>query len=131
MIRDLFEDQELSPLQKEYREYFQALLVKYDAKSPAEMDEETMKNFFNDVRSGWTKGKGAKKVNEADIRDFNAKPEDRYEDQYDKFEDFMKRITKKIKKHKANFLKNNTDWGYVGDLEYANGKLKEIAANFV
>ena len=64
MIRDLFnlneEAKELSPLQKEYREYFQNLLKEFDAKSPAEMDEETMKKFFNQVSSGWVKGKGAK-----------------------------------------------------------------------
>jgi len=59
-LRNLFEEQELSPLQKEYRAYFSNLLDKYEVKSPAEMDEETMKKFFNEVSSGWVKGKGAK-----------------------------------------------------------------------
>jgi len=58
---DILEDQELSPLQKEYRAYFTNLLDKYGVKSPAEMDEETMKKFFNEVTNGWIKGKGAKK----------------------------------------------------------------------
>jgi hypothetical protein len=49
-----------SKLQQVYQDYFQALLKKYDATSPAEMDEETMKKFFNDVTSGWIKGKGEK-----------------------------------------------------------------------
>jgi len=57
---DSLTEAELSPLQKEYRAYFSNLLDKYEAKSPAEMDEETMKKFFNDVSSGWVKGKGAK-----------------------------------------------------------------------
>ena len=52
--------QELSSLQKEYRTYFSNLLTQYDVKSPAEMDEETMKQFFNDVKSGWIKGVGEK-----------------------------------------------------------------------
>lgn len=51
---------ELSPLQKEYQAYFTGLLKKYDVESPAEMDEETMKKFFNDVTSGWIKGQGKK-----------------------------------------------------------------------
>jgi len=57
---DSLEEQELSPLQKEYRAYFQALLAKYEVSSPASMDEETMKKFFNEVSAGWVKGKGAK-----------------------------------------------------------------------
>lgn len=51
---------ELSPLQKEYRAYFTGLLKKYNAESPAEMDEETMRKFFNDVTDGWVKGQGTK-----------------------------------------------------------------------
>lgn len=49
-----------SDLKKEYQDYFQGLLNKYNVDSPAEMDEETMKKFFDEVHSGWIKGKGEK-----------------------------------------------------------------------
>jgi len=51
---------ELSPLQQEYQDYFKALLDKYEVNSPADLDEETMKKFFDEVSSGWIKGKGEK-----------------------------------------------------------------------
>jgi hypothetical protein len=47
-------------LQDEYQEYFQDMLKKYNVSSPAELDEEEMKKFFNDVSDGWIKGKGKK-----------------------------------------------------------------------
>jgi hypothetical protein len=47
-------------LQDEYQEYFQDMLKKYKVSSPAELDEEEMKKFFNDVSDGWIKGKGKK-----------------------------------------------------------------------
>ena len=53
-------ESELSPLQQEYNDYFAALLKKYKASSPADMDDETMGKFFDDVKSGWTKGEGKK-----------------------------------------------------------------------
>jgi len=51
---------EKSDLQQEYQDYFMALLKKYEVSSPAELDEESMKKFFNEVTDGWVKGKGAK-----------------------------------------------------------------------
>ena len=51
---------DLSPLQQEYIEYFSSLLKKYNVGSPSEMDDETMGKFFDDVKSGWTKGEGKK-----------------------------------------------------------------------
>jgi hypothetical protein len=47
-------------LQDEYQEYFQGMLKKYKVSSPAELGEEDMKKFFNDVSDGWIKGKGEK-----------------------------------------------------------------------
>jgi hypothetical protein len=47
-------------LQDEYQEYFQGMLKKYNVSSPADLDEEEMKKFFNDVSDGWIKGKGKK-----------------------------------------------------------------------
>jgi hypothetical protein len=53
-------EKELSPLQKEYQAYFEGLLKKYNVESPAELEEEEMKKFFNEVSAGWIKGKGKK-----------------------------------------------------------------------
>jgi len=43
---------EKSDLQQEYQDYFMALLKKYEVSSPAELDEESMKKFFNEVTDG-------------------------------------------------------------------------------
>jgi len=61
MVKEIIEQlNEESELQKKYRDYFNGLLKKYNASSPADMNDETMKKFFNDVRTGWVKGKGPK-----------------------------------------------------------------------
>lgn len=60
-----------SELQKEYQEYFEGLLKKYNVKSPAEMDEPTMKKFFNEVSSGWVKGKGEISESREDLDEIN------------------------------------------------------------
>ena len=60
IVPTLVAEAELSDLQKEYQEYFSALLKKYGVDSPAELEEEEMKKFFNDVTDGWVKGKGKK-----------------------------------------------------------------------
>jgi hypothetical protein len=54
-------DKELSPLQKKFREYFQAMLDKFGVESPAELDEDERVDFFNAVAMFWEKGKGPKK----------------------------------------------------------------------
>jgi hypothetical protein len=51
---------ELTKLQKEYKEYFSALLSEFNVKSQGELTEEKRKEFFNKVKSGWVKGKGKK-----------------------------------------------------------------------
>lgn len=50
----------LSPLQKEYREFFSFLLNKYEVKSPKEFekDKEKSEKFYADIEKGWVKGKG-------------------------------------------------------------------------
>jgi len=68
MLREILEEvkaleikeEELSPLQKEYRDYFTSLLKKHNVKSPAEMDDSEMSKFFDEVKSGWIKGQGKK-----------------------------------------------------------------------
>ena len=56
---------ELSPLQKEYREFFKDLLAEFDVTSPAKLTPEKKIEFFNKIKSGWVVGKGRKKVNES------------------------------------------------------------------
>jgi len=49
---------EESKLQKEYQEFFNALLKKYEVDSPKDLDEEQSKKFFDEISKGWTKGEG-------------------------------------------------------------------------
>jgi len=53
-------DRKLSPLQKKYFKYFMDTLDKYGVETPAELDDEEIKKFFNDIKAGWVKGKGPK-----------------------------------------------------------------------
>jgi hypothetical protein len=62
IIEQLTEEQELSPLQQRYQNYFRCWLAKYGVESPADFkDIETMKKFFNDVADNWNNGVGPKK----------------------------------------------------------------------
>ena len=54
-------NEKLSDLQKEYREYFKFMLDCYDIKSPADLSDEKKKEFFDNVKKYWTKGKGVSK----------------------------------------------------------------------
>ena len=36
----------------------------------------------------------------------------------------------KLKKHKSQFEENNSNWGYIGDIDYINKKLDEILEFF-
>lgn len=58
----LFKDMinEEKDLQTVYQEYFARILKKYNVESPAELETEEMKKFFDEVSSGWEKGKGEK-----------------------------------------------------------------------
>lgn len=49
-----------SALQKEYMAYFQNHMEEADIGSPAELDEEEAKDFFNRVARGWRNGVGEK-----------------------------------------------------------------------
>ena len=53
-------EKELSPLQKEYQEYFAAKLSEYGVDSPVELSDEKMAEFFSSITAGWIKGKGKK-----------------------------------------------------------------------
>jgi hypothetical protein len=59
---DSVNEQQLSDLQKEYREFFKFILNNcYDEKSPAKLSEEKKKEFFDNINKYWVKGKGASK----------------------------------------------------------------------
>jgi|GEM_PF-2208884 hypothetical protein len=36
----------------------------------------------------------------------------------------------KLKKHQSQFEENNSNWGYIGDIDYINKKLDEILEFF-
>ena len=59
-VMEKLNEAELSALQKEYQEYFEGKLKEFNVSSPADLDEEAMKDFFNAVSAGWIKGKGEK-----------------------------------------------------------------------
>ena len=65
----------LSNLQKEYREYFKAMLDCYDVTSPSKLSDPKKKEFFNNVKKYWTKGKGATKSLEEIKEDICGKKE--------------------------------------------------------
>lgn len=46
-------EQELSKKQKEYQDFFQSVLKKFGVESPAELDDEKKKEFFNYVDKNW------------------------------------------------------------------------------
>jgi len=68
-------NEEMSILQKEYREYFRAMLDCYDVTSPSKLSEEKKKEFFNNINKYWTKGKGATKSLEEIKEDICGKKE--------------------------------------------------------
>jgi len=54
-------NEKLSPLQDEYRKYFKFMLDCYGVKSPKKLSEEKKKEFFDNIKKYWTKGKGVSK----------------------------------------------------------------------
>jgi len=58
---DMDLNEKLSPLQKEYREFFKFMLDCYDVKSHSNLSEEKKKEFFNNIDKYWVKGKGVTK----------------------------------------------------------------------
>ena len=73
-LRQVINEAEQSKLQKDYDTFFKKTLDKYDAKSPADLSDEEKKKFFDEIKSGWTEGKGekgstneSKKVEEEDV----------------------------------------------------------------
>jgi hypothetical protein len=54
-------NEELSLLQKEYREYFKFMLDCYDVTSPSKLSDEKKSEFFDNIKKYWVKGKGVTK----------------------------------------------------------------------
>ena len=48
-----------------------------------------------------------------------------YDDSYKEAEELIKNISKKLKQHKKKFSKNETNWGFVEDVERLVFNLKE------
>ena len=67
------ETAEKSELQKSYAEYFTAKLKKFDAESPADLNDEQKKEFFNEITKDWDKGKGAKPAGKKDVEEHGVK----------------------------------------------------------
>ena len=67
-------DESLSNLQKEYREYFKFVLKCYDVESPSKLSEDKKKEFFDNIKKYWVKGKGATKDLEEIQIDICGKP---------------------------------------------------------
>ena len=59
-VNEAEEEDDKSALQKEYAKYFMKILKKYDVETPAELDEDKKKKFFDEIKSGWEKGTGEK-----------------------------------------------------------------------
>jgi len=55
---DVEEGEELSPKQKKYQAFFKKALKKFGVESPAELDDEKKKEFFNYVDKNYDAGKG-------------------------------------------------------------------------
>jgi len=53
-------EEEQSPLQKEYSDYFNDMMDIYDIDSPADLKGEEEKEFYNSLKTNWTKDKGVK-----------------------------------------------------------------------
>jgi len=51
----VLDEAELSPAQKEYQEYFNKALKKFDVESPADLSKEKKSEFF-DTLKGWKPG---------------------------------------------------------------------------
>lgn len=71
-IREINE-KELSELQKSYREYFGAKMEKFGVKSPAELDDDQKKEFFNEITKDWEKGQGASEAGKKDVEEHGVK----------------------------------------------------------
>ena len=59
-LTESINEADLSPLQKEYQEYFEGKLKEAGVSSPAELDAAAMKKFFDGISAGWIKGQGEK-----------------------------------------------------------------------
>lgn len=73
------EQKQMSELQKSYREYFGAKLNKFGAKSPADLNDEQKKEFFNEIKKDWELGTGAKPAGKKDVEEHGVKESEEFE----------------------------------------------------
>jgi hypothetical protein len=93
LIREA-EEKAMSELQKDWREYFGAKLAKFGVNSPADLDEEKKKEFFNDLKSDWEKGKGATEAGKKDIEEQGVKEGEEVNEKEITAEELVKKIIK-------------------------------------
>jgi hypothetical protein len=79
-----------SELQQSYQDYFMAKLAKYGVESPADLDDEKKKDFFNEISADWEKGKGAKPAGEKDIEKHGVKESEELKESHFKEGDRVK-----------------------------------------
>ncbi len=48
----------------------------------------------------------------------------------DKIENDLTLLKEKLKKHQKDFNRNNTNWGFIGDLEYVSNEIDEVVKFF-
>jgi hypothetical protein len=51
---------------------------------------------------------------------------ERYSYHSEEIEKNLNQLKKKLKKHQSDFKREQTNWGYVGDLTYINERLAEL-----
>jgi hypothetical protein len=93
LIREA-EEKAMSDLQKDWRDYFGAKLAKFGVESPADLDEEKKKEFFNDLKSDWEKGKGATAAGKKDIEAQGVKEGEEVNEKEITAEELVKKIIK-------------------------------------
>ena len=106
MVREA-NQQELSDLQKSYREYFGAKLKKFDAESPADLTDDQKKEFFNEIKKDWEKGSGAKPAGKKDVEEHGVKESQELNEDVTTPEGLALFIQQQ-EKHFATFLKPKT-----------------------
>jgi hypothetical protein len=54
----------------------------------------------------------------------------KYNQLMDKIENDLTLLKEKLKKHQKDFNRNNTNWGFIGDLEYVSNEIDEVVKFF-
>jgi len=101
MLKEFLESEELSPLQKDYRQFFMDMLKKFGAESPAELTDKQKVDFFNAIALFWENGKGSKK-DPKDIPDDLIKSESNVKTPEDLFKTLKEQKLKELEESEIN-----------------------------